>query len=98
MLNIDLYNLNQTESVTLPTGFATVPIEHIEDIFLLKTLRISFHDKISFCSDGLSQDTRRYIGCTDETEYPFLAKEIEPKRRVRRESSPLSLFSQKIFS
>ena len=39
MLNTDLYNLNQ--SVTLPTGFATVPIESIEDFFLLKILRIS---------------------------------------------------------
>ena len=43
MLNTDLYNLNQ--SVTLPTGFATVPIENIEDVFILKILRISFHDK-----------------------------------------------------
>ena len=52
MLNIDLYNLNQ--SVTLPQGFATVPIENIEDFFLLKIfriysklniLRISFHCK-----------------------------------------------------
>ena len=43
MLNTDLYNLNQ--SVTLPTGFATVPFENIEDLFFLKILRISSHDK-----------------------------------------------------
>ena len=43
VLNTDLYNLNQ--SVTLPTGFATFPIENIEDVFLLQILRISFRDK-----------------------------------------------------
>ncbi len=32
MLNTDLYHSNQ--SVTLPTGFATVLIENIKDFFL----------------------------------------------------------------
>ena len=56
MFNTELYDLKQ--SVTLPTGFATVPIkkrlgvlsiEHITDNFLpLTRLRISFSDNMFF--------------------------------------------------
>ena len=40
-----LIYITLNQSVTLPKGFATVPIENIEDLFLLKILWISFHDK-----------------------------------------------------
>ena len=45
MLNTDLYNLNQ--SVTLPTRFATIPIENIEDFINKKIVNAEVIEKIS---------------------------------------------------